>query len=44
MRGLVSLVLASMHEENLSNSLPSSASSSDYIKELCSHLRFLIKK
>uniref|UniRef100_A0A1I8C0C0 Conserved oligomeric Golgi complex subunit 5 n=1 Tax=Meloidogyne hapla TaxID=6305 RepID=A0A1I8C0C0_MELHA len=39
MRGLVSLVLASMHEEDISNALPSSASSSDYIKELCGHLR-----
>uniref|UniRef100_A0A915M015 Conserved oligomeric Golgi complex subunit 5 n=1 Tax=Meloidogyne javanica TaxID=6303 RepID=A0A915M015_MELJA len=38
MRGLVSLVLASMHEEDMSNA---SASSSDYIKELCGHLRFL---
>uniref|UniRef100_A0A915NH72 Conserved oligomeric Golgi complex subunit 5 n=1 Tax=Meloidogyne floridensis TaxID=298350 RepID=A0A915NH72_9BILA len=36
MRGLVSLVLASMHEEDMSNA---SASSSDYIKELCGHLR-----
>uniref|UniRef100_A0A914MWT2 Conserved oligomeric Golgi complex subunit 5 n=1 Tax=Meloidogyne incognita TaxID=6306 RepID=A0A914MWT2_MELIC len=36
MRGLVSLVLASMHEEDMSNA---SANSSDYIKELCGHLR-----
>jgi len=39
MRGLVSLVLASMHEEDMSNA---SANSSDYIKELCGHLRFFL--
>uniref|UniRef100_A0A183CTJ7 Conserved oligomeric Golgi complex subunit 8 n=1 Tax=Globodera pallida TaxID=36090 RepID=A0A183CTJ7_GLOPA len=40
MRGTVSLVLASMHDENLLAALAPGATSSEYVKELCGHLKW----
>uniref|UniRef100_A0A914GS03 Conserved oligomeric Golgi complex subunit 5 n=1 Tax=Globodera rostochiensis TaxID=31243 RepID=A0A914GS03_GLORO len=39
MRSTVSLVLASMHDENLLVALAPGATSSEYVKELCGHLK-----